>query len=583
MAAMTDTPMLPVPLWESDVVIPLKDFSSKRPVPGLAKVVKGQYMSIGISKFSLHKQHQEVYIHSVKMGVKVLAHSLRRVDGTSKRGQPIMKLVPMEQRLAIPIAYQGWFEIASEDGKSARPIASVLELARLFPQRCLVRESIRAYLANGEGKLTAFDKTKIIPAGEQLKLCGDLSFPAPSANTKVKLLRCEDSKGDSVYLSYDQKGLFTPIAGARDVTGVFSIKDIIRRFRLPLTVKLIQGIKPKVDPSRFSTLIRLDWVYTDETAFMSPLEKNHIRILPVPADAQLYLTSAVNHDEIKSSEAYRMTLIKCNKMVANYHNTIHLLVNLPESVLRGKKGSSSNVFSSPQKLSEAPQSSIRRSKSREDMLMDEIDTLYQYVRDGGPTPKIKLTYDSDEESYWEEPAYEPLDDFRARVRALESGQKVSYHDKYRPTDPKKINLDADPDITASGNIYGVVTTNTGSSNSNSNNSDEPPPLPPRPSTGTENGTIPKQTPPPLPPRQYVKNSPDQHLQHMESMRSSRSGGKNSSTPSKERNKHTDSNSSGSGGIRNYLGRDFKDSDLSSRTRGSRESYTARQRIKVLYL
>ncbi|ESP05490.1 hypothetical protein LOTGIDRAFT_228055 [Lottia gigantea] len=583
MAATNDTPNnIPVPLWDSEI-IPLKDFSSKRPVPALVKVVKGKYMSIGVSNFSLHKQHQDVYIHSVKMGVKVLAHSLRRVDATSRRGLPITKLVPMEQRLAIPIAYQGWFEVASEDGKSARPIASVLELARLFPQRCLVRENVRAYLANGEGKLTAFDKTKMIQAGEQLKLCGDLSFPAPSVNTKVKLLRCEDSKGDSVYLSYDQKGLFTPIAGAKDVTGVFSIKDIIKRFRLPLTVKLIQGIKPKVDPSRFSTLIRLDWVYTDETAFISPLEKNHVRILPVPTDTPIYLTAPSNHDEIKASDAFKMTLSRCNKMVANYHNTIHLLVNLPESVVRDKHRSSSNIFSSPQKLSESPQSSIKRSKSREDMLMDEIDTLYQYVRDGGPTPKLKLTYDSDEESYWEEPAYEPLDDFRARVRAIDAGQKVSHHAKYKPTDPKRINFDADPDVTASGNIYGVVTAAPGSSNSNSNNSDEPPPLPPRQSVVIENGT--RASPPPLPPREYTRSKSEQQLQIRESMKSAKSGSKGVSPKGKEKFMGTsDSNSGSSGGHRQNLGRDFRDSDISSRTKGSSGgSHNAKQRMQFLYL
>ena len=70
---------------------------------------------------------------------------------------------------------------------------------------------------------------------------------------------------------------------------------------------------------------------------------------------------------------------------------------------------------------------IRRSKSKEDVLMDEIDDLYGYVRDGGKPPtKTKFQYDSDEESYWEEPAYEPLDKFRARLKALESGQQVLY-------------------------------------------------------------------------------------------------------------------------------------------------------------
>jgi hypothetical protein len=70
---------------------------------------------------------------------------------------------------------------------------------------------------------------------------------------------------------------------------------------------------------------------------------------------------------------------------------------------------------------------VRRSKSKEDLLMEEIDDLYAYVRDGGATPKVKFQYDSDEESYWEEPAYEPLDQFRARLKALETGQQVRFN------------------------------------------------------------------------------------------------------------------------------------------------------------
>ena len=68
----------------------------------------------------------------------------------------------------------------------------------------------------------------------------------------MRLLRCEDSQGDTVYLSFDQKGLFTVIAGAADVTGVFNIRDIVGRFRLPLTVRLVQGVRPKVEAARWA-------------------------------------------------------------------------------------------------------------------------------------------------------------------------------------------------------------------------------------------------------------------------------------------------------------------------------------------
>ncbi|CAL1544989.1 unnamed protein product [Lymnaea stagnalis] len=482
-------PHSPVPDWGTDAV-PLRDFASKRPVPGFAKVVKGNYMTLGANKFSFQRQYQEVFLHSIKVGVKVLAHCLRRVDATtiSRRGNHNIymatKLYAVDQRLAIPISYQGWFELLSEDGKSARPIGSVHELSKVRPDRCLVRENIKAYLMSEDERCT-FDKTKIVIAGDQLVLNGELELPSPGENKKVKLLRCFDSKGEIIYLSFDQKGTFTPIAGENDFTGVFQIRDIVRRFRLPLTVKLVQGVRPKVDPSRFTGVIRLDWVYTDETAFVCPVDKNLVRLLPVPIDVNLQLVAASNQQAMKSSELYRTMITKCNRMIANYNNTLHLIVQVPEAAAKGKGRPNTNVFSVPLQAASTPS---LRSRSREHLLMDEIDDLYAYVRDGGPAPiKTKFTYDSDEESYWEEPAYEPLDEFRARLMAIEAGERVSYHAKYQPQDPSKLRFDMEADFRKSndnllegsnGSPKGVLHQNKGL----------PPPA------------VPKGVPPPLPPR-----------------------------------------------------------------------------------
>ena len=596
--AGTDAPLVPIPLWDSDSVS-LKNFSSKGTVPSFAKVTKGSFMNIGHSKFSIQRQHTEIFVHSIKMGVKVLAHSVRRIEGTTRRGYPCSRIVAMDQRLAIPISYQGWFELLSEDGKSARPITSVHELAKAFPDKCLVRENVKGYLATSDGKLT-FDKTRVVTAGERLILCGDITLPSPQHNKKVKMLKCYDSKGENIYMSFDQKGIFTPIAGPDDLLGVLSIRDIVRKFRLPLTVKLIQGVKPKVDPSKFTGLIRIYWVYTDETAFVCPLEKNHIRILPVPTDTNLQLATASNNTELKKTEMFRNLSIKCNRMVSNYNNTIHLIVTLPESVIKnkGKNRSSSNIFSKPLLMEESRP--MRRSKSREDMLMDEIDDLYQFVRNGGAPPqKSKFTYDSDEESYWEEPAYEPLNDFRARLMAIEAGKQVTHHVKYKPADPRQLGLDIEPEVGPSqDNVYGVLTNGGGAAVAASPRVNHP--VVPEPPTQVTVKAPPESTPPPLPPplppRQYIRadlgpavldSSPGDVI----SQNSSGSGDKKSKEQRKcsrnlQRSPDTSSSSSGSKG-RYKVGKDFKDSDISSRTRDSSESGSGsknvRRRLKTLYL
>lgn len=495
MASTATTPVVPELEWSSNSVL-LKDFLMKNEVPNMGKITKGQFMGIGVSKNPLKRLQHEVVIHSIKTSVKVLAHSVVRLEGRDNRGA---RLVSLDQRLSIPLTYQGWFELLSEDGRSARPIQSVLELAKSAPDKCLVRENIKAYLVNDEGKFTG-ENYKIIPAGEQLLLAGEITIPLLSKDAKVKLLRCFDSKGTNIYLSFDQKGSFSPVALPGEITGVFTMKEILKRFRLPLTVKLVLGVWPKVERNRFTGLVRLDWVYTDETAFLCPLDKN-LKIFPVPTEINMRLVPSKNIKTVAKSDGFTGIMSKCNRMVNNYNNTIHLIISVPESVLKTKSHTFANLFSGSRRESESKPKhhKLRKSKSKEDFLMDEVDDLYQFLRVGQAPPKNKFTYDSDEESYWEEPAYEPIDDFRARLKLLESGQPQKKDGKYKPADIDALKLDPEDGSGASDNdnetVYNEVTKQNGDIGHNAGASgpsprgQAPPQLPPRKYTRTDSAPL----------------------------------------------------------------------------------------------
>lgn len=146
------------PEWSAESV-DLKEFQAKHATPNFVKVTKGQYLNIGQSRFSLQKSHNQLYIHSFESCIKVLSHSVQRVTenqptGPYKQRISSKKLLSLQQRLAIPIAYEGWFEILSEDGRGSRPIETVQELAKVFPEKCLVRQDIVAYGTNEDGKLS---------------------------------------------------------------------------------------------------------------------------------------------------------------------------------------------------------------------------------------------------------------------------------------------------------------------------------------------------------------------------------------------------------------------------------------------
>lgn len=473
-------PNLPQPQWGTEQVT-LKDFLMTQQVPSVAKVVKGQFLNIGVSKFSpLKKLHQDVLIHSIKTGLKILGHSVTRMESRDGR---TLRLIPLEQRLSIPLTYRGWFELVSENGRSAKPIDNVRDLAKCFPivSSVLVRQNVKAYLiSDSDGKLT-FDKTRVVMAGEQLKLIGDFSMQVPGSESKVRMLKCVDIKGDNVYLSFDQKGMFTPIASHNDVAGVFLIKDIIHRFRLPLTVKLVQGVWPKVDSSRFTGLIRLDWAYTEETAFVCPLDRNVPRIFPIPTAVNLRFVTCSNNDELKEGEVFSNIMAKCNRLVSNYNNTIHLIIAVPEGALKSKSHALANIYSDTNTkvmTPEKPVSQMKRSKSKEDILMEELDDLYGYLREGKQPPigKYTRTRDSDEETYYEEPEFEPMTKFKSRLEMLDRGDIAGSqkNTNYNFIDPRS-NLDANHN-----RVTGVTTVKvTYAAHNGRSQSPSPPELPPR--------------------------------------------------------------------------------------------------------
>ncbi|XP_048762824.1 uncharacterized protein LOC125671290 [Ostrea edulis] len=506
-----DMGSLPTAVWDTQSLT-LRDVLMQVDVPTLGKIVKGQFMNLGVSKIPFRNLQQEVLIHSIKTNIKVLSHSVQRIDGRDGR----LRLQSLEQRLSIPITYQGWFELLSEDGRSARPIDSVMNLAKVRPTRCLVRQNIKAFMSSEDGQMT-YDKSKIVPAGESLTLMNDVAVKAPTGERR-KVLKCRDSKGVILFLDFEQRGLFTPIAGPQDVAGVMTIKDIIGRFRLPLTVKLVQGVWPKVDSNRFTGVIRLDWVYTDEVAFLCPLDRGMFRITPVPTEVLMKVLPATNSVEILENQTIKDIITKVNRMVANYNNTIHLILAVPEAAMvKNKSHQMVNMFSPKENVN--GHSRVKRSKSREDFLMDDVDELYQYLRDGKMPPKDKFHYDSDEESFFEEPAYEKLDDFRSRLERLERGEPGNQSSRYRPADLAKLGLHKGTEnLKTVGGINEIKPKSP---------PDAPPPVPPRRYTRADSAPV-------IPLSQVQKLSPQ---------KTGSSSGSSRGGASKKGTKQTDSKSS----------------------------------------
>ena len=359
-----------------DNAVHLKDFAAKHPLPNLIKITKGQYRNIGVAK----NVYSELYIHSIRTSKKVLAEGIKIKEG--RRG-----IQTIDQKFSLPLSYQGWFELLSEDGKPIKAILSVQELVKVFPTRALVRENIKGFLPNENGELTV-DKSRVVHTGEQLTLVGEAAgpFTTPKGIFKKKLLKCVDMKEELVYFLFEQKGLFSPIAGSGNISGVHNIKGLLEKFRMPIMVRLVHGIIPtRMDKNSFTGVFRLLSLYTDETAFVCPL-KREAKMVPISTREPLKILAVSNLDNIRDLEESKYYHQRCTKMIASYNNSIHIMVSMPDqqSLEKGKR--------ELQQLEKERQKQIQQSRpsylpvGEEDILFEEVDDIYQYVRDGGPPP-----------------------------------------------------------------------------------------------------------------------------------------------------------------------------------------------------
>ena len=381
MAVSTDPPLPSLVVWDENSVS-LKDFILKHHTPNIVRVTKGQYRNIGVAKSAT----SELYIHSIKTSKKVLAEGVKVKEGK--------RITTVDQKFSLPVTYQGWFELLSEDGKAIKAIQSVQELARVFPQRCLVRDNIKGYMNRETGEV-ALDKTRMVTTGEQLSLVGDLLVPI-KGNIRKKLLKCTDQTGEAVFFSLDQKGLFSPIAGQGNISGVHNVKGLLEKFRLPIMVRLVHGIIPsRLDKGSFTGVFRLLNIYGDETAFICPLRRD-AKMVPISTREALKLSVAQNFIDLKELDECKYYQTRCSKMVASYQNSIHVLVNPPDTTLmsRGKPDPKDAVAfhrqsQPPRQVAKQRVSAVGEEKQdiqEQNILFDEVDDIYQYVRDGGRPP-----------------------------------------------------------------------------------------------------------------------------------------------------------------------------------------------------
>jgi len=237
----------------SDEEYSFKEFSKVYNLPAIGKIVKGQLENANVS-LSSSPDSKTVCLWSKFKVIKILANCVKFKDcRSSLAGSLCSKTITFGPKFSIPQNYDGYFEILSEEGRSVKCIENVAELAKKFPETCLIRESIKVNLCKEDENESVLEKTRTLFLGDTLKLidsgrsspliyspsnnCSLSSVSSPSSNcsfchhsqspsnssslqksvpneqsNRYRYLKCQTSKGETIFLNLKSKGKFSPIA-----------------------------------------------------------------------------------------------------------------------------------------------------------------------------------------------------------------------------------------------------------------------------------------------------------------------------------------------------------------------------------
>lgn len=381
----------------------LREFAAKYRLPSVAKIIKGQYGGLGVPTLPSPSLQSTALLVSAGKRKKIIAQAIKLKEGR--------RMVSVGPRIAIPDTYKGYFELLSEEGRAVRCIESVNELSRRkLEDGCLVREPIRVICAKVDldGNLTA-DGARNLPAGEVIMPRGEAYLG------KNKYLKCTDSKGDAILLSLDQRGKFSAVAKEENISGVHTAKTLLTK-RLPITVRLVHGTPPRglKSASHFVPELRLLSMFEEDHVFALPLQKEGNALIALPLAAPLKMQRCKNDDQIKNFMEFSRLVEKCNRLLIDVVDRIHVLdgklgdpkrllnapLHAPPLVKTGyflRRSASTDTANQHKHISRHSHiySSHRDENSIPDEY-DEIDQIYDYVRGFAPLPKnIKASYSNE--------------------------------------------------------------------------------------------------------------------------------------------------------------------------------------------
>jgi hypothetical protein len=157
-------------------------------------------------------------------------------------------------------------------------------------------------------------------------------------------LKCQTEQGDIIYISINESGLFSPLNSQNsrkkdsetlDISGVFQLKELLSKFRFPISVRLLQNsisfdniyspasINQSETSFHSSTKFRLLLPYTENVIFACPLIlsssfKSQIIVIPIPINTDMEIQRCLNMREISKNKYFHHLVQTCYHLINQY-------------------------------------------------------------------------------------------------------------------------------------------------------------------------------------------------------------------------------------------------------------------------
>ncbi|KAI8478629.1 hypothetical protein Bbelb_436340 [Branchiostoma belcheri] len=238
-------------VW-SDTEMRLSDIEAQYKLPQLTRITHGTYKALGPQACT---ESEVILLQDATRASKIMARLLKK---DRKDTGP---------RLAIPLKYPGKFQMLRGTNIS-RSFETVKQVANVFPSKIFAREDIRedsillmsevkpsdSVSSRGTNPVVVSENDELRPLGvvvarqrkeKQKSFLGLFKKKEPPRYLEV--VRKKDGK--RIQLPFSLKARFSTGGpgqpGKVDLTTHLTAEEIVRKYPLPLTVRLVSGQRPK--------------------------------------------------------------------------------------------------------------------------------------------------------------------------------------------------------------------------------------------------------------------------------------------------------------------------------------------------